>query len=209
VLTPSQIQVLAPDEKFSNIVDWILNKHCPYDLKAGVTQYQHYLNACYNVQKQINVLQERHMYYLKKRMEVLSDLKNANVLGCILAHTKEFDSHPKAYASFFQAVSPFCRHITYLGTKIAINCYMSGAIALGPPAVSKPPPPYMHISYADTLHNTQSLCKKKAPTVITKAPSIPTRLCSTYGKHCHKCRIIRHIRCECPKHTGKKKVFFL
>ena len=50
VLTPSQIRVLAPDEKFSKIIDWILGEHCPRNLYAGVGQYQHYLNACYSTQ---------------------------------------------------------------------------------------------------------------------------------------------------------------
>jgi len=192
-LTPSQIEVLAEDKKYSKIIDWILEEHCPFDLMAGIGQYHHYLNTCYATQKQINALQEKHMYYLEKRMEVLSNLENANVLGCILAHTEEFDGHPEAYASFFQAMSPFRGHITYSDTNIAIDCYMSGAIALGPPTVSKPPPPYMHISYADALRNTQSLCKKKAPTPITKLPSIPTGPRSTCGKRCHKCHVLGHI----------------
>ena len=208
VLTPSQIKVLASDKKYSEVIDWILAEHCPFDLYTGVRQYQHYLDACYAIQKQINALQEKHMYYLEKRMEVLSDLENTNILGCILAHTEEFNGHPKAYASFFQAIAPFRSHITYLGTNVSINCYMSGVIALSPPTVSKPLPPYMHISYADTLRNTQSLCEKKAPTPITKPPSIPTGLRSTHGKRCHKCRAIGHIRHECPKCQSKKKVFF-
>ena len=206
MLTPSQICVLAPDKKFSKIVDWILGEHCPFDLMAGVGQYRHYLNTCYAVQKQINALQECHMYYLKKRMEVLSDLKNTNILGCILAHTKEFNSHLEAYASFFQAMSPFRGYITYLGTNVAIDRYMSSAIALGPPAVSTPPPPYNHLTYADVLRNSKSICKLL--TTVDKPPSIPTGPRSTHGKRCHKCRVLGYIRHECPKRQGKKKVFF-
>jgi len=206
VLTPSQTRVLAPDKKFSKIIDWILGEHCPCDLHAGIGQYQHYLNACQIVQKQINALQERYMYYLEKHMEVLSDLENANVLGHILMHTEEFDGHPEAYTLFFQAVSPFRRHITYSGTNVAIDCYMSSAIALGLPAVSRPPPPYVHLTYADTLCNSKSICKLL--TTVDKPPSVPTRPHSPCGKCCHKCRVLGHIRRECPKHQGKKKVFF-
>jgi len=173
---------------------------------AGVGQYRHYLNTCYTVQKQINTLQEHHMYYLEKRMEVLSNLKNANVLGHILVHTEEFDRYPKAYASFFQTVSPFHGHITYSGTNVAIDRYMSGAIALGLPAVSKPLPPYVHLTYADTLCNSKSICKPL--TMVDKLLPVPTRPCSTCGKHCHKCYVLGHIRCKCPKHQGKKKIFF-
>ena len=208
VLTPSQIRILAPDKKFSKIIDWILGEHCPCDLYAGVGQYQHYLNACYSTQRQINALQEKHQYYLEKHMEVLSDLKNANILGRILAHTEEFDRQPEAYAAFFQAISPFHGHITYSGTNISIDCYMSGAIALGPPAISKPPP-YVHLTYADALHNSKSICKPLTKDDIpVKMPSIPTGLHTTHGKCCHKCCQLRHIRRECPKHQGKKKVFF-
>ena len=38
-LTPSQVEVLASDKKFSKIVNWILTEHCPFDLYAGVHQY--------------------------------------------------------------------------------------------------------------------------------------------------------------------------
>ena len=142
-------------------------------------------------------------------MEVLSDLENANVLGRILAHTEEFDGQPEAYASFFQAVSPFRGHITYSGTNVSIDRYMSGAIALGPPAVSKPPP-YIHLTYADALRNSKSICKPltKVDTPV-KMPSIPTGPRTTCGKRCHKCHQLGHIRRECPKRQGKKKVFFL
>ena len=149
------------------------------------------------------------MYYLEKQMEVLSDLENANVLGRILAHTEEFDGQPEAYASFFQAVSPFRGHITYSGTNVSIDRYMSGAIALGPPAVSKPPPPYIHGTSADALCNSKSICKPvtKVDTPV-KMPSIPTGPRTTCGKRCHKCRQLGHIRRECPKRQGKKKIFF-
>jgi len=205
-LTPLQIEVLAEDKKYSKVIDWILGEHCPFDLMAGVGQYCHYLNACYTTQKQINVLQEKHMYYLEKRMEVLSDLENANMLGHILVHTKEFDGQPEAYTSFFQAVSPFRGHITYSGTNVAIDRYMSGAITLGLPAVSKLPPPYINISYADALRNSKSICKPL--TTVDKLPPVPTGPCSTCGKRCHKCHVLGYIWRECPKRQGKKKVFF-
>jgi len=235
VLTPAQVEVLDPEHKCAKVIDWILGEHCPHDLHAGIGQYQHYLNACCATQKQINALQECHMHFLEKRMEVLSDLKNANILGHILAHTEEFDGQPEAYASFFKAVSPFRGHITYSGTNVAIDCYMSGAIALGLPAVSNPsydrmtcadvlhnstksickpvsdvskPPPYVHLTYADVLCNSITPYDKKTQNRFTKVPSIPTGPHSTCGKRCHKCHQLRHIQRECPCRQGKKKVFF-
>ena len=136
------------------------------------------------------------------------DIKNTNVLGHILMHTEEFNSQPEAYDSFFQAVLPFCGHITYLGTNVNIDHYMSGAIALGLPTVSKPLPPYIYLTYADVLHNSKSICKllTMVDTQVRSA-SIPTGPRSTCGKHCHKCHQLRHIRHKCPKRQGKK-VFF-
>ena len=236
VLTPAQVEILDPEHKAAGIIDWILGEHCPHNLHAGVGQYQHYLNACRTTQKQINALQECHMHFLKKRMEVLSDLENANVLGRILAHTEEFDGQPEAYASFFKAMSPFCGHITYSGTNVAIDHYMSGAITLGPPAVSttvsydhmtcadvlrnptksicKPvsdvskPPPYIHLTYADALRNSITPFDKKTMQRFSKPLSAPSGPRSTCNKRCHKCRKLGHIRRECPTHQGKKKVFF-
>jgi hypothetical protein len=40
------------------------------------------------------------MYYLERSMEVLSDLENANILGCILAHYEDFDDNPRPMLPF-------------------------------------------------------------------------------------------------------------
>jgi len=111
-LTPSQLEVLDSKAQCGEVIDWILTKHCPKDLLAGVLTYRHYQEAQYATQRQINTLQERHMYYLERRMEVLSVLENANVLGRILAHMEDFEGYPEAYATFFCAVAPFHSHIT-------------------------------------------------------------------------------------------------
>jgi hypothetical protein len=48
-------------------------------------------------------------------MEVLSDLENANILGCIIAYHEEFNDNPKAYVAFFLKVTPFKGYITNSG----------------------------------------------------------------------------------------------
>jgi len=207
-LTPSQLEVLDSKAQCGEVIDWILAEHCPKDLLAGVLTYCHYQEAQYATQCQINALQERHMYYLERRMEALSALKNANVLGRILAHMEDFEGYPEAYATFFRAIAPFHGHITYSGTNTAIDHYMSGAIALGPPASActsmRTPvrtPNIPSIPNADQIHilhdHARNLCMyQKKPT--------PTGPCSTKSKRCHKCRQLGHIRRECPRN---KKVF--
>ena len=113
-------------------------------------------------------------------MEALSALENANVLGRILAHVEDFEGYPEAYATFFRAVAPFHGHITYSGTNTAIDRYMSGAIALGPPA---------------------SVC---TPAFTPNRKPTPAGLRSNKSKRCHKCHQLGHIHHECP-HV--KKVF--
>jgi len=209
ILTPSQLEILDSKAQCGEVIDWILAKHCPKDLLVGVLTYHHYQEAQYTTQHQINALQERHMHYLEKHMEALSALENANVLGRILAHIEDFDGYPKAYANFFKAVAPFHGHIMYSGTNTAIDRYMSGAIALGPPTSACTPaftpacmPDIPSITNADHIcilhdhiHDIHKYQKK--PTLI--GPH------STRSKCCHKCREYSHIRCECTQ--GKKKHF--
>jgi len=115
ILTLSQLEILDSKAQCGEVIDWILAKHCPKDLLAGVLTYRHYQEAQYTTQHQINTLQEHHMHYLEKHMEALSALENANVLGCILTHIEDFDGYPKAYTNFFKSVTPFHGHITYSG----------------------------------------------------------------------------------------------
>jgi len=204
-LTPSQLEVLDSKAQCGEVIDWILAEHCPKDLLAGVLTYRHYQEAQYATQRQINALQERHMYYLERRMEALSALENANVLGRILAHVEDFEGYPEAYATFFRAVAPFHGHITYSGTNTAIDRYMSGAIALGPPASVCTPvriPNISPITNADHIRILHDHVRDIRKYQNKKPTPVATR--SHKSKRCHKCNQLGHIRCECPR---VKKVF--
>ena len=148
VLTPSQLQILDAKQPCGEVINWILVEHCPKDLLTGVLTYHHYQEAQYATQHQINALQECHMHYLEKCMEALSNLENANILGCILAYVEDFDSYPQAYTNFFKHAAPFHGYITYSGTNTAIDRYMSGAIALGPPALACTPLAYALLTHS-------------------------------------------------------------
>jgi len=209
MLTPSQLEVLDSKAQCGEVIDWILTEHCPKDLLTGVLTYHHYQEAQYATQRQINALQECHMYYLERHIEALSVLENANILGCILAHVEDFEGYPKAYATFFHAIAPFHGHITYSGTNTAIDCYMSGVVVLSPPASACTPtctpvrmPRIPSITNADQIHilhdHVHDICKyqNRKPT-----PAGPR---SNKNKRCHKCHQLRHICRKCP-HV--KKVF--
>ena len=176
---------------------------------TGVLTYHHYQEAQYATQRQINALQERHMYYLERRMEALSALENANVLGRILAHVEDFKGYPEAYATFFHAIAPFHSHITYSSTNTAINHYMSRAITLGLPASACTPthtpvcmPRIPSITNADQiriLHDHVCDIRKYQ----NRKPT-PAGLHSNKNKRCHKCHQLGHIHHKCPR---VKKVF--
>jgi len=142
-------------------------------------------------------------------MEALSALENANILGRILAHVDDFEGYPEAYATFFCTVAPFHSHITYSGTNTAIDRYMSGAIALGPPASACTPictpiriPHIPSITNADQIHTLHDhVCDIRK--YQNRKPT-PAGLRSTKTKRCHKCHQLGHIRRKCPR---VKKVF--
>ena len=198
-LSPAQLAVLDGDTPYSAVIDYILLEHCPKDLLAGVLTYRHYYEAQQNVTRHINILQEKYSHYLERRMEALSALENANILGRILAHTEEFEGQPEAYASFFRAAAPFHGHVTYSGTNSNIDRYMSGAIAFGPPAgechspVRKPS--YRELTNADIVNAYNSPSFAKISTYKAPIPSGPR---SNLRKRCHKCRARGHIRRDCP-----------
>ena len=143
-------------------------------------------------------------------MEALSTLENANVLGRILTHIEDFDGYPKAYANFFKSVAPFHGHITYSSTNTAIDHYMSGTIALGPP-VSACTPTFTPVRMPDipSITNADQICILHDHVHdIRKYQTKPTPIGphSTKSKHCHKCHKYGHICHECT--LGRKKQFF-
>jgi hypothetical protein len=215
-LTPDQTAVLRQDESFLDVVDYIIQEHLSFDVQAGVQQFCHYDNARQAIQTTITQLQDKYMHYLKRSMEVLSDLENANVLGCILAHHEDFDNNPKAYATFFTKVAPFKGHVTNSGRDTTVDPYAAGLISFGPPASACT---VSDMYYTPLLTYAEAVKKSRAPPTMPRAMhnaprrdmprpvlstlSITSSDCSTIsGRHrskrCHKCHTLGHIRQECP-----------
>jgi hypothetical protein len=222
-LTPDQTTILCQDESFSDIVDYIIQEHLSFDVQAGVQQFCHYDNARQAIQTTITQLQDKYMHYLECSMEVLSDLENANVLGCILAHHEDFDDNPKAYATFFTKVAPFKGHVTNSGHDTTIDPYAAGLISFGPPASACT---VSDMYYTPLLTYAEAVKKSHAPPfalhilpimpcAMRNAPrcDMPHLTLSTSSttssdrstisrrhrsKRCHKCHLLGHIRQECP-----------
>jgi hypothetical protein len=223
LLTPDQTTVLHQDESFSDVVNYIIQEHLSFDVQAGVQQFCHYDNAHQAIQTTITQLQDKYMHYLEHSMEVLSDLENANILGCILAHHEDFDNNPKAYAAFFTKVTPFKGHVTNSGHDTTIDPYATGLILFSPPASTCT---VSNMYYTLLLTYAEAVKKSRAlPSAPYALPTMPRAMCyaprhdtpcpmlstssttssdrSTISRRhrskcCHKCHILGHIRQKCP-----------
>jgi hypothetical protein len=85
-LMPDQLAVLDSRSPFAEALNKVVNQKYPLYLSAAIKHYQHFQEEKYNAQQHIQRLQECEHKYLEKAMCVLSDLKNANVLGRIITH---------------------------------------------------------------------------------------------------------------------------
>jgi hypothetical protein len=223
LLTPDQTAVLRQDESFSDIIDYIIQEHLSFDVQAGVQQFCHYDNAHQAIQTTITQLQDKYMHYLERSMEVLSDLENANVLGCILAHHEDFDNNPKAYAAFFTKVAPFKGHVINSSRDTTIDPYAAGLISFGlpasactvsdmyytllltyaeavkksraPPSTPRAPPTMLHAMRNVPCHDMPRPTLSTSSTTLSDHSTISGRHRS---KRCHKCHLLGHIRQECP-----------
>jgi hypothetical protein len=217
-LTLDQTAILCQDESFLDVVDYIIQEHLSFDMQAGVQQFRHYDNARQAIQTTITQLQDKYMHYLEHSMEVLSDLENVNILGCILAHHEDFDDNPKAYAAFFTKVAPFKGHVTNSGHDTTINPYAAGLISFGPPASactvsnmyytllltyaeavkkSHTPPSTPHAP-PTMLHTMRYTPHHDTPCPALSTSSTTSSNCSTISRRhrskcCHKCHVLGHI----------------
>ncbi len=192
-LAPGQNRVLRTGELFTDVIDYILEEHCPKDLVTSVHNYRYHDDARQALEAKIAALHEKAYYHLEKSVCAISDLENTNILGRLIAHAKDFDNNPRAYAAFFQAIGKFTGNVTYSGSNTQIDPSLSAHINLGPPASAvtvrnpiTPPRPYVNLLKAIRKDDKYGPKTRKA-------------------KRCHKCRLYGHIRRDCP--TGPIRRF--
>src|SRR5882757_7161019 len=105
-LTQEQLSIFDRDSPFTDVVNRIINEQMPLHLSAAIRHYQHHKDAQYSAQQQIRDLQDQEQRCLERAMCALSELENANVLGCLLAHGDEILHSLTADQS---AAGRFCR----------------------------------------------------------------------------------------------------
>jgi hypothetical protein len=128
VITPPQLRLLDIEAPYANAVNHIINNYFPYDLSAGIRQYQFYKEKEYQVQCHIRDLQHQKMHYLEKAMGLLLELENTNVLGHLLAHMEIIhstihDTDPLAIIPFKHIADTFAGDITQSATDTHVNVH--------------------------------------------------------------------------------------
>jgi hypothetical protein len=128
IITQPQLCLLDPDAPFADAVNHVINNYFPYDLSAGVWQYQFYKEKEYQVQRRIRDLQQQEMHYLEKTVGLLLELENANVLGCLLAHMEIIhsiirDTDPLTILPFKCVADTFASDITQSATDTHVNIH--------------------------------------------------------------------------------------
>ena len=93
IITPEQLCLLDTCEPFADAINHVVNTYFPLDLSATIRQYQYFHETEYAIQCTIHNLQDKKMCYVEKAVGVLSDLKSANVLRCLLTHSPEIEDH--------------------------------------------------------------------------------------------------------------------
>jgi hypothetical protein len=169
------------------VVDYILDKHCPYELKAGVLNYRYHVDACQALEATIANLQERISKHLDHSLHVLDFLEQANILGQLIAHHDEFDEHPRAYTSFFKATAPFKGHITFSGNNTAVDYSMSAAHSFGLPA---------SLCYEPQSGPSGPSAPRHTPNSSHRYSHSTT--CRHHHLQCHRCCKTGHIWRDCP-----------
>ena len=148
-LTPLEMTLLNPEGCYTSTVNKVLKEHTPVDLIASIQQYRHYRDTQYAIQHCTNHLQQKELQYLKKAMEVLSRLENANVVGQIMAHNdvmmEKLADTLGAVPYYLEIVKKFEGEVTNSTADTGINPLFSCPHPSPPPPAQKsyPKPPWL------------------------------------------------------------------
>src|SRR6267154_1009300 len=160
-LTQEQLSIFDRDSPFTDAVNCIINEQMPLHLSAAIRRYQHYKDAQYGHQQRIHDLQDQEQRHLERAMCVLSELKNANVLGRLIAHGDEI---LHSLTSDQVAAGHFC----------CIMHHFEGTITQS--VIDAAPNP-LRASYISSEHYRAKACTEYVP--LTQR----TRMCSKERNH--------------------------
>ena len=199
-LTPEQLRIFDASKPFAYAVSKVVDEYFPYDLLAAVQQYQFYKSTQYSLQRIIQTACIKEMKFAKKALEVLLEMENANVLGCLLVHmdvlSMALAPKPDAHFAYIKVIRGFDGDITETVLDTCVNCHHSAAKEQGEPipdsVFDKQCAKEQHIldERKDSLEHCKGQCR-------THAVVFPLHM----RKQCFRCGHFGHIRIYCPRHT--------
>ena len=115
----------------------VVDEYFPYDLLATVRQYQFYKSTQYALQHTIQTTHAKELKYSEKALEVLSEMKNANILGCLLAHmdvlSMALTPKPNTHFAYIKVIRGFDGDITETVLDLCVNRHCSTIKEQGEP----------------------------------------------------------------------------
>ena len=124
-LTPEQLRIFDASEPFAYAVSKVVDEYFPYDLLAAVWQYQFYKSTQYALQCTIQTTRAKELKYSMKALEILLEMENANILGCLLAHmdvlSMALASKPDAHFAYIKMIRGFDGDITETALDLRVN----------------------------------------------------------------------------------------
>ena len=196
-LTLEQLCIFDASEPFAYAVSKVVNEYFPYDLLAVVQQYQFYKSTQYSLQHTIQTAHVKEMKFAKKALEVLSEMENTNVLGCLLTHmdvlSMALAPKPNSHFAYIKAIRGFNGDITETTLDPRVNRHHSAIKEQGEPipdsVFDKQCAKEQCIldKHEDALERCKRQCR--AHTAV-----FPLHMC----KQCFRCGHFRHIRIHCP-----------
>ena len=200
LLTPEQLHIFDASEPFAYAVSKVVNKYFPYDLLAAVRQYQFYKSTQYALQRTIQAACVKEMKYAKKALEVLSEMENANVLGCLLAHmdvlSMALAPKPDAHFAYIKAIRGFDGDITETTLDPRINRHCSTVKEQGEPIPDS--------DFDEQCAKEQRILDKREDALERRKRQRQAHA-AVFPLHAHKqcfrCRHYRHIHLFCPRRT--------
>ena len=178
----------------------VVNEYFPYDLLATVQQYQFYKSTQYALQHTIQTTHAKELKYFEKALEVLSEMENANVLGCLLAHmdvlSMALTPKPDIHFAYIKVIRGFDGDITETVLDLRVNCHHSTIKEQGEPI-------------PDSVFDEQ--CAKEQHIIDEHKDTLKRRKrqCHTHTtifplhahKQCFRCGHFGHICLFCPRRT--------
>ena len=201
-LTPEQLSIFDASEPFTYAVSKVVNEYFPYNLLAIVWKYQFYKSTQYSLQRTIQTAHIKEMKFAEKALEILLEMENANMLGCLLTHmdilSMALTPKPDTHSAYIKAIRGFDGDITETTLDQRVNRHCSIIKEQGKPipdsVFNEQCAKEQHIldEHKDALKHRKRQCHAHA----TVFPLHMRKQCFRYGHFGHIC--IHCPRCTPP-----------